>query len=417
MILFSPVGTADPITALGDGPMLHIVRHYQPSVVTLFLSPAVAAFEDADHRYTAAILRLAPATTIRTVETPQTQVHRFDLFVPEFRALIEAFAAEFPGEEILLNTSSGTPAMQSALVAINAFGIPATTAIQVSTPSSKMSSPGDRESPTNYDLDLMWDANEDNLPGSANRCFTATSAALGTLLERQNLKQLVNSYDYPAAATIAPQARLPRPTLDLITGVTRRANLDHDKAQKLLAGTEFAYRAEPAAEYIAVLDLLRKRKQWAEFARATTPAIDAALQAALARYLPEHRYLSRDGRLELRKLDNEPAIKDALHHRPSPTPAPKYRYLYTMDWLALLKEFAPADHYGTLTPLGDFAKRVRNTAAHEIVSISAEKLKQDSGLTAQELLDILARETTADLTLYDRINSEIVRQIDTAPLG
>ena len=42
MILFSPVGTADPITALGDGPMLHIVRHYQPSVVVLFLSPAVA---------------------------------------------------------------------------------------------------------------------------------------------------------------------------------------------------------------------------------------------------------------------------------------------------------------------------------------------------------------------------------------
>ncbi len=33
MILFSPIGTADPITALGDGPMLHIVRHYRPIVV------------------------------------------------------------------------------------------------------------------------------------------------------------------------------------------------------------------------------------------------------------------------------------------------------------------------------------------------------------------------------------------------
>lgn len=38
MILFSPIGTADPITALGDGPMLHIVRHYRPIVVVLFLS-------------------------------------------------------------------------------------------------------------------------------------------------------------------------------------------------------------------------------------------------------------------------------------------------------------------------------------------------------------------------------------------
>lgn len=50
MILFSPIGTADPITALGDGPMLHIVRHYRPIVVVLFLSAEIAAFENADRR-------------------------------------------------------------------------------------------------------------------------------------------------------------------------------------------------------------------------------------------------------------------------------------------------------------------------------------------------------------------------------
>ena len=180
MILFSPVGTADPITALGDGPMLHIVRHYRPTVVTLFFSPAVATFEEKDGRYTKAIERLVRGTRVRIVETQQTQVHRFDLFVPEFRVLLAEFAEEFPGEEILLNTSSGTPAMQSALVAINAFGIPATKAIQVSTPSrSGINNPGDREHPNNYDLDLMWDADEDNLTGAVNRCFEASWAALG----------------------------------------------------------------------------------------------------------------------------------------------------------------------------------------------------------------------------------------------
>ncbi len=411
MILFSPIGTADPITALGDGPMLHIVRHYHPSVVALFLSPAVAAFEHIDHRYTQAVRRLAPATTVRTVETAQTQVHRFDLFIPEFRALLEELAAEYPAEEILLNTSSGTPAMQSALVAINAFGIPATTAIQVSTPSAAMSIPGDREPPPDYDLDLMWEANEDNLSGAANRCFTATSAALGTLLERQNLKQLITSYDYAAATAIAAKARLPQATRDLITGVTRRAGLDHTKAQPLLEGTEFAYRTDPAAEYVATLDLLRRRKQWADFARAATPAIDAALTTALARYLPENRYLTRAGQLDHTKLAREPQISGILRAQPTT------KYLRTRDRLALLKEFAPADRYTALTPLVDFAQRVRNTAAHEIVAISAEKLKQDSGLTAQQLLDILAAETKADITLYDRMNAEILRQIDSAPIG
>lgn len=416
MILFSPVGTADPITALGDGPMLHIVRHYRPSVVTLFLSAAVADFEHTDHRYTRAIERLAPDTTIRIVETSHTQVHRFDLFIPEFRCLLEELAAQHPGQEILLNTSSGTPAMQSALVALNAFGIPATTAIQVPTPRSAMGSTGDRESPAGYDLDLMWEANEDNLPGAANRCFTATSAALGTMLERQNLKHLITSYDYNAATALAASAKLLPATRNLLTGVTRRAGLDHTEGRRRLEKTPFAYTANPAAEYVAALDLLKKRKQWADFARAATPAIDAALTTALAQYLPPQRYLTSDQRLDLRKVHREPTIKTVLRHRLNAPNRGTSIYLFTGDWLLLLEHFAPPERHKALTPLGDFARRVRNTAAHEIVAISAEKLKNDSGLTAQELLDILARETGADLTLYERINTELLRQIDTAPI-
>ncbi|KBY93791.1 hypothetical protein K857_01619, partial [Mycobacterium tuberculosis TKK-01-0033] len=38
-------------------------------------------------------------------------------------------------------------------------------------------------------------------------------------------------------------------------------------------------------------------------------------------------------------------------------------------------------------------------------------------LLPEQLLKILARETGADLTLYDRLNDEIIRQIDMAPLG
>lgn len=115
MILFSPIGTADPITALGDGPMLHIVRHYRPIVVVLFLSAEIAAFENADRRYSAAITRLAPETDVRIVTYTNPSVHRFDLFVPVFRNHLVELSAEFPDRTILLNTSSGTPAMQAAL--------------------------------------------------------------------------------------------------------------------------------------------------------------------------------------------------------------------------------------------------------------------------------------------------------------
>lgn len=227
MILFSPIGTADPITALGDGPMLHIVRHYRPIVVVLFLSAEIAAFENADRRYSAAITRLAPETDVRIVTYTNPSVHRFDLFVPVFRNHLVELSAEFPDRTILLNTSSGTPAMQAALVAINVFGIPRTTAVQVSTPARALSKPGDRESPDAYDLELMWDANDDNQPGAPNRCFEATSAALGALLERANLKQLIVSYDYSAAVTIAADSRLPDQVSNLIRGAMHRSRLEH----------------------------------------------------------------------------------------------------------------------------------------------------------------------------------------------
>ena len=35
-VLFSPIGTTDPIREYYDGPMLHIVRHYLPHKVYLY---------------------------------------------------------------------------------------------------------------------------------------------------------------------------------------------------------------------------------------------------------------------------------------------------------------------------------------------------------------------------------------------
>ena len=39
-VLFSPIGNSDPWSNDRDGEMLHIVRHYKPDVVVLFLLKA-----------------------------------------------------------------------------------------------------------------------------------------------------------------------------------------------------------------------------------------------------------------------------------------------------------------------------------------------------------------------------------------
>ncbi|EFI31079.1 predicted protein [Mycobacterium tuberculosis 94_M4241A] len=77
------------------------------------------------------------------------------------------------------------------------------------------------------------------------------------------------------------------------------------------------------------------------------------------------------GRVDRRKLEREPEIRCALKHPPK-SPNAEW-YLYTKDWLALLRQFAP-DRVGALEVLGRFESRVRNTAAHEIVSISEDRI-------------------------------------------
>ena len=158
--LFSPVGTADPITQLGDGPMLHIVRNRRPDRVVLYMSPAMAAFQQADERYTKAIELLAeslkmPAPEIELIESRFEEVYRFDRYIEEFEPLLKQYAGA--DEALLVNASSGTAGMAQALVALGSFGRLNLELLQVITPKKGINGQRDREDPNDYDLDALWE--------------------------------------------------------------------------------------------------------------------------------------------------------------------------------------------------------------------------------------------------------------------
>ena len=139
-VLFSPIGTVDPLTQLGDGPMLHIIRHYRPERVVLFLSPEMAEYQEQDQRYTKAIELLSAechegdVPTIELVKSNTTDVYKFDVYISEFEQKLNEIGKENGGDTILVNASSGTPAMEEALVALGAFGRLNLTPLQVPTP-------------------------------------------------------------------------------------------------------------------------------------------------------------------------------------------------------------------------------------------------------------------------------------------
>ena len=259
-VLFSPIGTADPLTQLGDGPMLHIVRHYRPERVVLFLSPKMAEYQEQDQRYTKAIELLSAechggdVPTIELVKSSTTDVYKFDVYISEFEQKLNEIGKENGGDTILVNASSGTPAMEEALVALGAFGRLNLTPLQVSTPRKGPNTKGDREDPHKYELDLLWACNPDNEEGRPCRILEVKTPNFSDRLLLENIRSLTARYNYVAAASLAEQARTISPEARMmIEAAVDRLNLKGQKSVQVFARSDMAYSASTAglvAEYI-----------------------------------------------------------------------------------------------------------------------------------------------------------------------
>ena len=148
-ILFSPVGGTDPISWSNgyDGAMLHIARVYRPDKIILYLSAEILALHKKDNRYVYCLEKLArlqnrAMPAIEIIERPELRnVQHFDIFFDEFWERISQITDEMAADdELLLNVSSGTPAMKSGLEVLQTIrGFSRKTRlIQVDTPTKKM---------------------------------------------------------------------------------------------------------------------------------------------------------------------------------------------------------------------------------------------------------------------------------------
>lgn len=114
-ILFSPIGTSDPISNYHDGAMLHIVRIKKPNKIVLFFTNAMSEIEKKDKRFTEAIKKVNPNCDIKEIHTEITMAHQFDEYIGIFQKHLKEIYDENKDSEILVNISSGTPQIKTAL--------------------------------------------------------------------------------------------------------------------------------------------------------------------------------------------------------------------------------------------------------------------------------------------------------------
>lgn len=423
-VLFSPIGTADPLTQLGDGPMLHIVRHYRPERVVLFLSPKMAEYQEQDQRYTKAIELLSErhggdVPTIELVKSSTTDVYKFDVYISEFEQKLNEIGKENGGDTILVNASSGTPAMEEALVALGAFGRLNLTLLQVLTPRKGPNKKEDRENPHKYELDFLWECNLDNEEGRSCRILEVKTPNFSDRLLLENIRSLTARYNYVAAASLAEQARTISPEARMmIEAAVDRLNLNGQKSAQVFARSDMAYSSSAAglvAEYVSILEIMLKQERWADFMRALTPAITETMLRYLRPVLPDHRYLKRPAKPGNYEYDAERIRKDATLRRIIPLGSdgrPKNPYLSNYILAKLIDEYCQDGVLiNRLHRLYEFehAPENRNTIAHAIVPINKKVIERNGGMTMEEVMQSLLELNEVRPGLYKRINEAICK--------
>ncbi|MBO4687028.1 MAG: hypothetical protein J5636_00810 [Clostridiales bacterium] len=225
-ILFSPVGKTDPMSIrrdpetrevleTRDASMMHIYRRYLPDYTYLYMTSEIYEIENNDHRYTGSMRQLAESLGRTFVEgedyeilrsSVEDQVYDMDAFYDEFYSIIQKIRQEHEYiSELLINTSSGTPAMKSALFVLKSMKNTKCKLLQVLDPYPHLK-PANIEP---YHTDLYFEKNRDNelsktegSPCEHYRLRDVSNRNINAMKINGILKELIKAYDYDAAYSV-----------------------------------------------------------------------------------------------------------------------------------------------------------------------------------------------------------------------
>lgn len=445
-VLFSPIGGTDPISAdregnYWDGSMLHICRKYKPEYIIFYLPKEMLEHHETDDRYRECVRQLQAecgfTTTIHIEPRPQlTEVQVFDTFYEEFKPLLNTLHKDFPDHTLVLNVSSGTPAMKSALYLLAAFLPYKVLPVQVSTPNKKQNYNLKKD----YDTEYYWGLDLDREPARyVDRCATVEYQNLNFQLRLQDIQAHLDAYDYEAALTVAKEIKafLNPHALDLLESARNRILLNWRRGVKPelqkelgLAGSNIGEGKTDLIEYLLWLQMKQERGDLADFLRGLTPALFYLLKIAVEEKLgyPLEKNYGKGGKLQADKLQGDDMGNEVLHilqgrgfFKSSVNP-----FLNSNIYVAILEKKGQGQSWiNPLLLLRDVEESLRNKVAHQITRADEvwikENLKKVGSLDSagimklvREAVDKLNEDSSGksllrvDWTAYKTMNKKIV---------
>lgn len=412
-VLFSPIGMTDPISdhTLQDGSLLNICRFYKPDKIYLYMSKEVMEYHEKDNRYVKCLEKvyeyLGKDFEYEIIDRRDLEeVQVFDFFYKEYREILYKIHLKHPDAEILLNVSSGTPAMKSALFVLCAlFSFPMTP-IQVSTPIKKANTKSNQvklKDPIKEFFEIIDLIMTDPIT-YGDRTEIAFKENLNFELGKDIIKNHLRNYNYSAALEAAEATRdfLSEQSYYLIKAAFYRSNLDRNKVTEnlKLANDKFDYYEThqlKLIEYILYLSVNVKRNMLLEFIRGISPVLDLLFKRAfelesgidLDNYLTNKKGKVSWNKKKLLSDKNGEKILKVLNESYNgftfKNTASSDNYLKLME----SDDFGISERFITkkAEKLRDIEKDGRNKAAHQIVSIDDNFLKRETGYNSEEILN------------------------------
>ena len=410
-ILISAVGDTDPIRNFHDGPLLHIVRVYRPEKIVLVHSERSLTKHDKLVKALKSIKDYSPEIIQDGGVLPDAQVAIFDEMYDTVSSIVKKYISD---DEIILNISSATPQIISAMFAVNRISDFNVTAVQVVTPQHK-SNEGLRHD-NQEDIDTLIETNLDNQSDYENRTLEDTGMKFSLDLTKRNLKALIDNYDYQGALELLRALKLPKKQESFSNIKELRKKLteisDTIKIQGMpdkIVKAKLSTQAKSALNSYLNIDRNHKQGNIAEVLIRVKSLVEFILENYLNNHFLDVITYKEDGKPFLnaskypeilKKFQEDAKMRGQEYHS---------GYLSLPTYIGILKFFEP--NHDLLKHIYDIQEinQVRNQVAHSLQAFDRENLTKVSSAVFASKQILLASFDIDNhwFSFYEDLNQEI----------
>ncbi|SJZ76948.1 CRISPR type III-A/MTUBE-associated protein Csm6 [Pilibacter termitis] len=413
--LITCVGDTDPIRNLHDGGILHIARVYRPEKIILIHSERSLAKHENVVKALNGIAHYQPEILQEEHVLKNSEVFLFDKMFEQISSIVTKYRQTFSEDvEILLNLSSATPQVISAMFAINRIEEMNTQAIQVATP-VKNSNEGVGHD-NKEDIQDLIETNLDNQGDFENRCVEDEGVNFSQALLKRKLRQFIEEYDYCAAYQLIHKEKgIPARKILLKELECLKNDIQTQSIPEKIKKMKFPEEIKKSLNAYLLIDLKHKRGEVAEvlirvksFAEFVLECFFNEEQSNLIIVKEDKPYLN---------VQDFPKIKENLDRMSREKGYEEFRESTILSlpiYMNILKFLYPEDSNRKKLNKIQQINGLRNNVAHRLDGFDKKNLKNVNGAVkaCRELLLVVFKLDEKYLNYYDDQNKLLLERLE-----